>query len=206
MKPIEAYPLQWPAGRPRTKDPQPSRFGKRGYDSNGQWGANSLTTGRARDALISELTALGAEGIVISTNMPIRNDGMFYASAKEPGDSGVAVYFQLRGRPMVFACDQWLTVKENAWAIAKTIEALRGIERWGSGDMLERAFTGFAQITGAVAKSWREILGVSSDSTFAEVRKKYLELVRANHPDSGGSEAAMAEINTAYDQAEAEML
>lgn len=201
----EAYPLCWPPGRPRTKDPTHSRFGKRSWSFDGG-GKNSLTPGRARDQIIYELNALGAQAVILSTNMPVRNDGIFYATAKEPEDSGVAVYFTMRGRPMAFACDQWHTVKENAWAIAKTIEALRGIERWGSGDMLERAFTGFAAITGTVVKTWRDVLGVSYEAQFAEVRRRYLQLVRENHPDTGGSEDAMAEINAAYDQAEAEML
>lgn len=204
-QPIESYPLAWPPGRPRTKEPEQSRFGKRTWGPSG-YGANSLTNGRARDAINSELNALGATGIVISTNMPIRNDGLFYASAREPDDAGVAVYFTLKRRQMVFACDQWKTVKENAWAIAKTIEALRGIERWGSGDMLERAFTGFAQLTGTVTRTWRDVLGVTFEASFAEVRKKYLDLVRQNHPDQGGDGAAMAEINGAYEEAEAEML
>ena len=202
---IEAYPLQWPAGRPRTDNPQGSRFGRKSW-SAGTYGHNSLTTGRARDAIVSELGSLGAKDVIISTNMPIRNDGMFYASAKEPNDSGVAVYFKLRGRPMVFACDQWLTVKENAWAIAKTIEALRGIERWGSGDMLERAFTGFAALpAGVTIKTWREVFGVGADAEFVAVRRRYLDLVAEFHPDVGGDTSTMAEINQAYEQAEAEL-
>jgi hypothetical protein len=200
----EAYPLSWPAGRPRTKFPKASRFGKSSW-INGEF-RNTLTTGRARDLVVSELNALGAKHVVISTNIPLRNDGMFRAAANEPADSGVAVYFTLRGRQMVFACDQWETVKENAWAIAKTIEALRGIERWGSGDMLERAFTGFAALPGAVSRTWRDVLEVSFEATFAEVRKRYLTLSKERHPDYGGDEKQMAELNAAYEQAEREML
>lgn len=204
---IDAYPLHWPQGRPRTKVPVESRFGRRRWSMEGGC-QNTLTNGRARDLVISELNALGAKSIIVSTNIRLRNDGIFYASAPEPEDSGVAVYFQLKGRQMVFACDQWRTVKENAWAIAKTIEALRGIERWGSGDMLERAFSGFLALpSGAGAtRTWREVLGVSADAEFTEVRKAYIGLCKKNHPDNGGSEAAMAEINTAYEQAEGEML
>lgn len=207
-KPAESYPLFWPDGRPRTKNPSHSRFGKRSWGLNG-YGQNSLTNGRARDQIVSELHALGATSVVISTNMPLRNDGMFYATAKEPDDAGVAVYFQLKGRPMVFACDQWRSLKENAWAIAKTIEALRGIERWGSGDMLERAFTGFSALPGSVAKTWRDVLGVDIEASFTEVRKKYLTLVKEHHPDLNHGQTDdlfVAEINVAYEQAEAEML
>lgn len=200
-KAIEAYPLSWPAGRPRTTDPQFSRFGRRSWNA-GSYGHNSLTNGRARDAIVAELDSLGATNVIISTNMPVRNDGVFYASAKEPDDSGVAVYFQLKGKSMVFACDQWRTVKENAWAIAKTIEAIRGIERWGSGDMLERAFTGFQALpVPETKKHWTEVLGVPSDATCAQIEAARDRLALKHHPDRGGSHDKMAEINRAYDEA-----
>jgi len=44
---------------------------------------------------------------------------------------------------MCLACDRWDKVQDNIYAIAMTIEPLRGIERWGSGSMVEQAFTGF---------------------------------------------------------------
>lgn len=47
---------------------------------------------------------------------------------------------------MCFACEKWQDVYGNIYAIGKTIEALRGIERWGTGDMVEQAFTGFVAL------------------------------------------------------------
>jgi hypothetical protein len=47
---------------------------------------------------------------------------------------------------MCFACDRWDSVADNVQAIRKTIEALRGIERWGTGDMVQRAFAGFVAL------------------------------------------------------------
>lgn len=201
---IDAYPLSWPKGRPRNPNPASSRFGRKSWGADG-WGKNSLTTGRARDAMLLELDRIGATDIIVSTNMPVRNDGMFYATAKEPDDPGVAVYFQLKGRPMVFACDQWETLKENAWAIAKTIEALRGVERWGSGDMLERAFTGFMALPmPETKKHWKEILGFQGTTikiTIKEVRERVRYLSFKNHPDRGGDTNEMAEINRAAREA-----
>ena len=44
-------------------------------------------------------------------------------------------------------------------AIAKTIEALRGINRWGTGDMMEAAFKGFSALPAPdTNKPWREVL------------------------------------------------
>jgi hypothetical protein len=70
----------------------------------------------------------------------LRQDGLPYANRRAPSDTGAAVYFSYKGRQMCFACDKWQDVYDNIYAISKTIEALRGIERWGAGDMVEQAF------------------------------------------------------------------
>jgi phage tail tape-measure protein len=90
-------------------------------------------------------------------------------------------------------------------AIAKTIEALRGIARWGTGDMLEAAFTGFTALpapaaTGTGPKHWREILG-NTVTTVAQVNEVYRRLALAHHPDLGGDASKMTELNMARDQA-----
>jgi hypothetical protein len=121
----EAYPLHWPEGRKRT-DPyrrQRSRF-QTGF-------------GMAVRQVIAELHRMGARNAVVSTNVPLRRDGLPLASAKNVSDPGAAVYFRRKDKPMVFACDRWDKPEDNLWAIAKTIEAMRGIERWGSGDMTD---------------------------------------------------------------------
>jgi hypothetical protein len=45
------------------------------------------------------------------------------------------------------------------------------------------------------------VLGVSPDATLEEVRVARRRLARAAHPDHGGDEARMREINHAFDQA-----
>lgn len=173
-----AYPLQWPAGRPRSVNREWSRF-------------KVTALGRVRDDLRAELDRLGARQIVVSTNRPLRNDGEFYANSSEPDDPAVAVYFTLKGRPMCFACDRWRKMAENIWAIVKTIEALRGIDRWGVGEAMERAFTGFEAlpppeaIQGARQQSWWDILGIPRESKAEEIRARRIELAKRFHPDAG---------------------
>src|ERR1035441_10176563 len=125
----EAFPLQWPTGRPRTQYPARSRF--------------DTSQERAQRTIVEEVRRMGGSQLVISTNIELRRDGMPYANRREPSDKGVAVYFDYKKRPMCFACDRWDRIGDILYAIAKTIEALRGIERWGSGSMVEQAFTGF---------------------------------------------------------------
>jgi DnaJ-like protein len=190
MTGVDAYPLCWPAGRPRTQYPRPSRF--------------EANFGRARDSLIHEIKLLGGENAILSTNIPLRRDGLPLANYKVPADKGVAVYFTYKDRQMCFACDAWDKIEDNMQAVWKTIEALRGIARWGTGDMMERTFTGFEALPapGQHAKRpWWQILGVNQHATPEEIKAAYHRQAMACHPDHGGNEALMAEVNAAYSEA-----
>lgn len=187
MKPdgVEAYPLAWPQGWPRTKSPQGSRF--------------DGTFARIRDELWAEIGKLGGRYPTLSTNLPLKRDGMPYAGQKEPADPGVAVYFERRGRQMVFACDKWSKVQDNMRAIQRTIEAIRGIERWGASEMMERAFQAFEALP--PPQSCWSILGVRPGASNEEVQAAYRAKAKAAHPDAGGTAHAMAELNRARDEA-----
>lgn len=178
---IESYPLQWPAGKPRTKRPERSRF--------------DASQDRAQRGIMDEIRRLGGRLPVISTNVELRRDGLPYANQRVD-DRGIAVYFTLRGQQMCFACDRWDSITDNMQAIFKTIEALRGIERWGSGDMVQQAFTGFAALP-SPKNPW-EILGIRPGSSQEEIDAAWREKARAAHPDiTGGTETAMQELNEA---------
>lgn len=172
---IEAYPLYWPEGRKRTSWPIESKF--------------KTTLADARDGLLAELARLGAKKIILSSNIPLRQDGLPYANASEPRDSGAAVYFEYRGKPMCFACDKYKRVRENIHAIEKTIEAIRGIERWGSSDMMERAFRGFTALPEAAGEPWRNVFGFSAtESVNSEaIDAAFRKLALTEHPDHGGT-------------------
>ncbi len=183
---VEAFPLQWPAGWPRTRVPQASRF--------------KQTPGNATKFLCQEVANLGGTRLVVSSNLGLRRDGLPYAGQPRPRDCGVAAYFQYRGKGMVFACDRYAQPHDNIYAIGLTIEALRGIERWGASQMLERAFAGFAALPAAVAKrEWWEVLGVAPSTHPADVREAWKAKAKIAHPDRGGSHEAMAAVNEAYD-------
>lgn len=149
---------------------------------------------------------MGGRNVVVSTNKPVRKDGGVYANAREPEDPGVAVYFERDGDRVCFACDQYDRVWKNMRAIAKTIEAMRGIERWGSKEMLDRAFTGFAALPppstpiemtgpGALPKPWHAVLGVAETAEWSEIRSAYRAAIR------DASDAEKLALNLAYEQA-----
>lgn len=141
--------------------------------------------------------------MVVSTNLPLFRDGYPIASAMEPKDPGVAVYFRLKDKPMAFACDRYVYVYENIQAIAKTIEALRGIERWGASDMMERAFTGFKALTDGPSDDWREILGLEPFEIVTKkmVESRHRELVKQHHPDMGGDRHTFERVMRARERA-----
>lgn len=183
----EAYPLYWPEGWKRTTRTTRSAF-KTGF-------------GAARLKLSQEIARMGASGVIISTDVPLRNDGMPRASSPEPKDKGVAVYFKRKGKDMVFACDKFDRTQDNIYSIAKTIEALRGIERWGASDMMERAFAGFKQLTASTSRPWHEVLEMDGNYSRDGIESAFRALLRKRHPDAGGSHDAMAELNKAREEA-----
>jgi hypothetical protein len=187
---IDAYPLCWPEGWKRSATRKRSKF--------------KAAFGFARDSLFRELKLLGVRdyNVIISSNIPLRRDGIPYAGQSNPKDPGIAVYFRLKDKPMVLACDQYLDATDNLYAITKTVEALRGIERWGASDMMERSFTGFQALPPAQSQKWWKILNVKESSTLDEVKTSYRDLARVYHPDKmGGSTEMMAKINHAYEEA-----
>lgn len=190
---IEAYPLAWPVGWKRTQWRLTAKF--------------HATFAPARDGLLHEIRLMGGSQAVLSTNIPLRRDGLPYAGIAQPQDPGVAVYFQRKGKPMVLACDRWRKVEDNLRALELTVEALRGLDRWGSSEMLERTFTGFAALPpppDLKVRSWRDVLGIGSfRPTFAQVKDRRNELAKMFHPDQGSAPSAerMAEVNAAFEQA-----
>jgi hypothetical protein len=184
---VTAYPLFWPPHVPRTRTPQRSSFGSANWD-------------RAIGELDAELRRLGARYRTLSTNQRLRLDGNPYAQQGRIDDAGVAVYFTLDGEQVCFPCDRWLTITENLRAITKHIEAMRGQQRWGVGTA-KQAFAGYKALVASVQENWWDVLECRRDADVETINSQYRARARAAHPDSGGSDAAMARLNAARDQA-----
>jgi DnaJ-class molecular chaperone len=67
--------------------------------------------------------------------------------------------------------------------------------------MMERAFTGFAQLAAPVGEEWWDILECRKDSSIEVVKLNFRRLAKDHHPDNGGSNEKMTKINQAYNQA-----
>lgn len=196
--------LSWPAAWPRERCERRALFDQQG----------KLTLHRALRELDDELDRLGAdqEGRVVSTDLRVRaSDSMPAASQRTPDDRGVAVYFLLEGESQVMACDRWNKIEHNLRAITKTIEALRGQERWGVGTV-KQAFAGYKALperasagtngAGLAVRDCWTVLDLDRASASPQtVVKRYRRLMLDRHPDQGGSEAQVKELQVARDQA-----
>lgn len=191
--PKVSYPLTWPIGRPRTNSRATSRFKVPGL-------------GQVRDELLAELHRMGARNVILSTNLKVRLDGLPYADQRQPDDPGVAVYFTYKGKETCFCCDRWRKIEENLRAIAHTIEALRGIARWGTGDMVDAAFAGFQALPAYTpAPPWRETLGLANGCTLDDAEEAYRRLAMQHHPDRNGTHDMMTALNGAIERARKEL-
>jgi len=194
------YPLHWPSDWKRAKRRDSSRF--RGDIK------------RARNELFRQLNLMHATQVVVSSNLRLNRDGTIDAGSPNPTDPGVAVYFLRRHMPMVFACDSWSRAWENVLAVAKTIEAIRGIERWGAASLAERAYSAFHALPPPAgeqsrAKPWREVLGVPEGLERGDAlilaEAKYRRAIARVHPDKGGDAELAAELNGALESARTEL-
>lgn len=188
-RPDERYPLTWPDGWKRTPTWQRAHS------------PFKVTPEKAMREMLQELDRLGARNVLISSNLKLRQDGLPYAQQPNTDDQGIAVYFTRKGKDMVLACDKFAKREANMRAITKTIDAIRGIERWGSSDLMERAFTGFAQLGHDEERKWWDVLGVTSDADAQTIETAYLRRRSATHPDKGGDAAEFAAVQRAWDQA-----
>lgn len=184
-----SFPLYWPTGRPRTSFRQRSKF-------------KVTSFARVRDELLHQLELMRAKKVVLSTNIELRRDGLPLAGQTRPRDPGVAVFFEYKERAVAFACDRWDRIEDNMQAIRHTIDALRGIARWGTGDMVDAAFAGFAALPAYIPpEPWRDVLGLSLLCTLAEAESAYRHLSLLHHPDRGGTEEQMSRLNGAIERA-----
>jgi len=161
-----------------------------------------VTVAEGLRRVLGELRRMGIPSwnVIISTNVPVRNDGLPYSNAREPR--------RIRARPSIGAVkairgNAWRWTDTTAWPITlrrslQPLRAMRSIERHGGAAILDRAFTGFVALP-APEQPW-QVLGLeTSNPTLQQVDRAYRELASRHHPDKGGDHAQMARINAARD-------
>jgi len=192
---FQIAPLHWPSERPRTpaKRRKPGPFRTELMD--------------CLDDVMRELRLLGARYVTISWNVEghvRRGRWRPYNDLPEIEDPGAAVYFDLDGDPVCFSCDKWEHPEDNLRAIGKTIEALRGQQRWGAAEK-RQAFGGYRALPPA-GPDWRAVFALDDAATIDQVKKRYRELAATAHPDKHeGNEHEMVRLNQAMEAARLEL-
>ena len=200
MSERKSFPLSWPEGWKRATSRKAAQF--KNYRQR-------LSVIDAVRRVLHELELMHVRdwNVIISTNVPLRLDGL-PRSDKEPLDPGAAVYWKQNDKaPMrCMAIDRYNRVADNLAAIAATLEAMRAIERHGGAAILDRAFTGFAALPERASQPWREVLGiVSAQPTLQIVEDRFRALAQVHHPDKGGKREKFEAIVAARDQARLEL-
>ena len=190
MDSTRSYPLYWPEGWPRTEEHKRKRA---------QFKDRSVHM--ARRTLVDEVRRFGGRDLIISSNLELRLDGNPRSGQRQPRDVGVAIFFQRKKIDMALACDVYTTVEDNLWALCRTLDALRQIERDGSPALINRAFKGFAALPDPDTKEWWEVLHVAKNANNEEIRRAYLGLAKQYHPDNGGDPVMFDQAQKAYDLA-----
>lgn len=185
-----SYPLYWPEGWPRTPDQN---------QKHARFGDRSVFQGRR--VLEAEVRRFGGTELIISSNLALKLDGTPRSAQRQPADMGVAIYFTRNGMEMALACDVYMTVEDNLWALCRTLDALRQIERDGSPALIQKAFKGFAQLPDPDDLEWWSVLHVSPEATDEEIISAYRRLALQNHPDHGGTVEGFHPIQKAYEVA-----
>lgn len=143
-----------------------------------------------------QIELMGGKAVVLSSNCTL--------GTESPADPGVVAYFQLRETAMAIPCDRWTRVRDNVHAIALTVEAMRGMERWGAKHMITAMFSGFKALPQKASgiDPWT-VLGVEQGASEAAITAAFRSKSKLFHPDipGTGSPEKWAQLREAHDLA-----
>lgn len=163
-----------------------------------------------------ELGRLGAEALVIRLALSdrdirwnIRPDGLPRANAR-PDHPGVVVEWQIGETWYGRSNDKFDDWRDCMFAIAKTLEALRGVERWGSvagGEQYEGMrleIEGVGSGPNAARQTLMRAAGMLDEDlpppemrALEDIRAVYRRAVRRTHPDRGGDPEEFRQVQEA---------
>jgi hypothetical protein len=156
------------------------------------------------ELLEKELNHLWAKDIVVQAGFElqdIRMDG-WPRAGRSPKHPAVALSFRDRsGRPLSFPCDTFDDYQDNLRAVAKSLEALRAVNRYGvtKGHEQYRGFTALPPVVSQDEKSAAvsfiaKALGRTSEAVSRDLNGSYRDACRKLHPDTGGSHGEFTEL------------
>lgn len=173
--------------------------------------------GETEHLLLEEVDRLEGRDLVIEVDIreqDLRLDGTIRANAREAATPAVVVAFESRRHgPMLYRCDTFFAPysgqgpdwQHNVRAIAKTLEALRAVDRYGATETGQQ-YTGFKALPSGGTPMPAPVR--MNSTTAAELLRSYAEVgtpletawkraIRATHPDTGGRRADFDRVQEA---------
>ena len=147
------------------------------------------TEARSRQEVVEQLTRWG--------NDDPRCIGAYdFPVAPSVGSAEATVRFDLRGQPVVVSCRSQPSFRQNLRCVAFAVESMRMNEKRGIADTLAKAYVMIE--APREQRDPYEVLGVRPDADPADIEAVYRSKARRMHPEAGGSEEAMKELNNAF--------
>jgi hypothetical protein len=186
---IPAYPVAWPEGFPRRQQREAGKF------------KTSLPV--ALNNVRESLCLFGVDSGRAVTEVAVTSN--FTLGDERPADPGIAVWFLWDGEQRCIAVDRYLRPEANLQAVHHVLEARRTELRHGTLALVRATMKGFTLALPAPnSKPWWDVLGVPATAPLADIESAYRKLAAERHPDKGGSDAMMADLNAARDAARKE--
>lgn len=170
---------------------------------------------KALTLLAREIAKLGGRNVEIAVDIDdrhLRNDGQLRADAR-PKSPAVIVSFDVAKTRLAFPCDTFTFWQENVDAIARALEALRMVDRYGV--QQGKQYTGFKAIPATTGVTFTTQMAAEYIGKFAGKPSRTIELNRvdaqhacriamaATHPDKGGDINAFHRVQQAKSVLEA---
>lgn len=202
LRPLPTWPHEPTKDRRAAQFRSPGRWVEDAFGNKKTWrNGERITYATTLRELEYEVDQLGGAEITIGVGLEerdVRLDGAPRADARPPRHPGVEVSFDSRYGRLTYATDVFTDWRDNVRAIAKGLEALRAVDRWGVAKRGQQ-YAGFALLTAGVPLEARGRELVEEHGSVAAA-------LRATHPDTGGPSASTRDFQAviAYrDQQEA---
>jgi hypothetical protein len=193
-----SHPLHWPNGFPRTEKWEKS------INHSFKPG---LTMQEALTFLYEELKELGVKKATLCTDY--ENIEQPRAIRRIGSDNGAALRIEIDNRIYQLACDRWVAIEQNIYALHLALRNLRSIVLWGVGN-LENVFGGYAagnaqtsafnggmSVNDSAMEEWRIQLGLGPTATLDDAQAVY----RRRAKNFANNQEELMKLNLAMDAA-----
>ncbi|HEY8819559.1 MAG TPA: hypothetical protein VIM25_12175 [Candidatus Limnocylindrales bacterium] len=189
LRPLPTWPY------PPTEPRRPAQFRSNGRYVDGEWhpGKGRISYDQTLRDLESEIGAIAKTRAEVEvtigiglTEHDVRQDGSPRANARPVGHPGVEISFESRYGRLTYATDVFDDWRDNVRAVAKGLEALRAIDRWGVAKRGQQ-YAGFAQITAGGPDP-------AKGKALVERAGGIRQALMLHHPDHGGQARDLADV------------